>query len=307
MKAMGLAEWAMLVTLSVLWGGSFFFIGVLVKVLPPLTIVALRLLIAAAVLLLVLKLTGRRVPVSGPVILACLGMGLLNNALPFSLIVWGQTRIESGLASVFNATTPLFGVVVAHFLTRDEKMSVNRLAGVVSGFAGVAIMIGASAFSGLTNSLEGEVAVLGAALSYAFAGVFGRRFRRLGVDPVTAAAGQITAAAIIMLPLAMVIERPFALIAGAPPFAWAALAAMAVFSTAFAYVLYFRILSSAGATNIMLVTFLVPVSAILLGVFVLGEHLAPRHFFGMGLIAIGLAAIDGRLFRCRIGRSKRAG
>ncbi|MGN7880492.1 DMT family transporter [Ensifer sp. 22460] len=293
---MGAQEWGMLIMLSLLWGGSFFFIGIAVKALPPFTIVALRISLAAVALLVFLRLAGLSMPRDPRVWLAFFGMGLLNNLIPFSLIVWGQTHIASGLASILNATTPLFGVIVAHLLTDDEKLTVNRFAGVVVGFLGVAMMIGPAALGGLGSNLVAQLAVLGAALSYSLAGVFARRFKRMGVAPIVTATGQVSAASIMLVPLSLLVDHPWTLTM--PDLdVWAAIVGIALVSTALAYVLFFRILETAGVTNLMLVTFLIPVSAILLGAMFLGETLEPKHFLGMTLIAAGLAAIDGRLLR----------
>ncbi|MCK5622213.1 MAG: DMT family transporter, partial [Alphaproteobacteria bacterium] len=253
----------------------------------------LRVGLAALALHIFLLATGSRMPLDLRLWGAFLVMGFLNNAVPFSLLVWGQTQIASSLASILNAMTPIFTVVVAHFLTSDEKMTGGRLAGVLIGFAGVAVMIGPAALAGLGANLLAQIACLGATLSYAFAGVFGRRFARMGVSPVQTAAGQVTASALILLPLSMMVDRPWTLAMPGME-AMASVVALALLSTAVAYILFFRLLASAGATNIMLVTFLVPVSAILLGVTILGERLEPEHFAGMALIGLGLAAIDGR-------------
>lgn len=293
-RSMTAREWAMLLVLSVLWGGSFFSTGVALRELPPLTLVVLRVGLAALILNLVVPLAGLSMPTAPRVWAAFLGMGLLNNALPFCLIVWGQTQIASGLAAILNATTPLWGVLVAHALTADERATGPRLAGVVAGLAGVAVMVGPSLLGGLGGELLPQLAVVAAAVSYAFAGVFGRRFARIGVPPLATAAGQVTASTLMLLPVALLVDRPWTLAVPGPA-TWGAIAGIAILSTALAYVLFFRILASAGATNLMLVTFLIPVSAILLGALVLGEHLAPRHFAGMALIGLGLAAIDGRL------------
>lgn len=295
-KVMGAREWGMLITLSLLWGGSFFFVGVAVKALPPFTIVALRVVLAAAALLIFLRFTGRSMPRDPRIWLAFFGMGLLNNLIPFSLIVWGQTHIASGLASILNATTPLFGVVVAHLLTDDEKLTANKLTGVLVGFLGVAVMIGPAALGGLGSNVLAQFAVLGAALSYAFAGVFARRFKRMGVAPIVTATGQVSASSIMLVPVALLVDRPWTLVAPGIE-VWAAIVGIALISTALAYVLFFRILDTAGVTNLMLVTFLIPVSAILLGALFLGESIEAKHVFGMALIAAGLAAIDGRLLR----------
>ena len=305
MRAMGAAEWGMVVALSVLWGGSFFFVGVAVDGLPPPTIVALRVMLAALALNLAVLAMGERMPGGGRAWASFLAMGLLNNAVPFSLIAWGQTHIASGLASILNATTPLFTVLVAHALTGDERMSAGRLGGAIVGFAGVAVMIGPDALWGLGADLLAQFAILGAALSYAFAGVFGRRFARIGVEPLMAAIGQVTASALVLAPAALAVETPWRLpMPGAE--VWAAVAGLALLSTALAYLLYFRVLARAGATNLLVVTFLIPVSAIALGVAVLGERLAPLHFAGMALIGLGL--IDGRMGRRRAAaRQQRVG
>ena len=289
-------EWAMLLALSVLWGGSFFFVGVAVKELPTLTVVVARVAVAAALLWALLEAFGIAMPRGGATWRAFLVMGFLNNAVPFSLIVWAQGYIASGVASILNAATPLFTVIVAHVFTADEKMTGRRLAGVAVGFAGVAIMIGGEALSSIGSHAAGQIACLGAALSYAFAGVYGRRFKQMGVAPFATAAGQVTASSVLLVPLMLAIDRPWTL-ATPSLSAIAALVGLAALSTALAYVLYFRILSTAGATNLLLVTFLIPVSAILLGVLVLHESLAPRHLAGMALISAGLAVIDGRLLQ----------
>jgi drug/metabolite transporter (DMT)-like permease len=290
---MGWREWSLLLALAVLWGGSFFFNGVAVRELPSWTLVWLRVALAAAALLLLLRLLGQRMPRDGKVWRAFFGTGVLNNVLPFFLIAWGQHQIASGLASILNATTPLFTVLVAHVLTQDERLSARKLAGVIVGFAGAAIMIGPDALQGLGANALAQFACLGGALSYAFAGIYGRRFQRMGVTPLATAAGQVSASTVMMLPLMLLIDRPWNL---AMPHAatWAAVIGVGLLSTALAYVIYFRILATAGATNLLLVTFLIPVSAILLGVLVLGETLLARHLLGMALIAAGLAFIARR-------------
>jgi drug/metabolite transporter (DMT)-like permease len=291
---MGPLEWVLLIVLSILWGGSFFFAAVALKEVGPFTVVLTRVLLAAILLYGFIRLTGRHMPSDGRTWAAFFAMGLMNNAVPFSLIFWGQTHIASGLASILNATTPLFTVLVAHVLTHNERLTVSRGLGVVVGFAGVVIMIGADLLTGLGSNLLAQLAVLGAGLSYALAMVFGRRFREL--PPICTAAGQVTASTAIMLPVMLIVDRPWELpMPGAQTIA--ALAALGALSTALAYGLYFRILRSAGATNISLVTFLVPVSALLLGMLILGEQLEPKHFIGMALIGVGLAAIDGRPWR----------
>jgi len=291
----------MLLALSVVWGGSFFFNGVAVRELPTFTMVWLRVAVGAATLLLILRLLGQRMPREGRVWAAFFGMGLLNNVLPMILIVWGQHGIASGLASILNATTPLFTVLVAHLLTADEKLTPGKAMGVVVGFGGAAVMIGPDALGGLGTGVLAQLACLAGALSYAFAGIFGRRFRRMGVPPLATAAGQVTASGVMLLPVMLLVERPWEL--PMPHLAtWGAILGVGLLSTALAYVLYFRILAAAGATNLLLVTFLIPVSAILLGTLVLGEILLPRHLVGMALIGGGLAFVDERLPRLLLRR-----
>jgi len=295
---MSRADWAILLILSVLWGGSFFFIGIAIHSVAPLTLVLIRIALASCLLWVWRLIRREPLGLTVKVAPALALLALLNNALPFILFAWAQRTIPSGLASILNATTPIWGVIVAHIFTHDERMSPNRIAGVLLGFAGVAVMIGADLLGQIGTNVLAQIACLGSTLSYALAGVYGRRFRGLGVTPVGVATGSLTAAAGLLLPLVLLFEPPW--IASAPTAqAWAALIGLAFFCTALAYILYFRLLASAGATNSLLVTFLIPVTAIMLGTFLLGEQLAPRHFAGMALIGCGLAAIDGRLFRRR--------
>lgn len=299
--SMSTFEWMMLIALSIVFGASFFFVAIIVDDLPPMTIVFLRVLIASFTLHFFMKVTSRTMPWSRDIWISFFGMGLLNNVVPFVLIVWGQTQIASGVASILNATTPLFTVLVAHVLTTDEKLSPLRATGVVGGFFGVAVMIGGGAIAnGLTTALA-QLACIVAAFSYAGASVFGRRFKRMGVNPYAVATGQVTASTVMMLPIMLVIDQPWMLPAPTSISVFA-LIGLGVFSSALAYILYFRILDSAGATNLSLVTFLVPVSAIFLGIAILGETLLPRHLFGLALIILGLVLVDGRLFRKKIGR-----
>lgn len=294
---MSLRVWIWLVSLSVLWGGSFFFAKVAVAELRPLTVVFGRVALAAFALNLWLWLTGHSLFRRETPWAAFMIMGLLNNLIPFSLIFWGQTQIASGLASILNATTPLFTLVVAHLATRDEKMNPAKLAALLIGFAGVTVLVGPDLLIGDRLGSMGQLACLGAAFAYAFAGVYGSRFGKMGVAPLEAAAGQVTASTMLILPIMLLVDRPWMLTAPPGMTTWAALAGLALLSTALAYVLYFRILAAAGATNLLLVTFLIPVTAILLGALILGEQLAPRHFAGMVLIGFALAAIDGRIVR----------
>lgn len=295
-------DWAILGVLALIWGGAFFFIGVAVRHVPPFTYVLARLALAAAAMWAFLWWRGQLLALPRAAWGAITLLALLNNALPFTLFGWAQTHIASGLASILNATTPIWGVIVAHLCTADEKITPRKLAGILVGFAGVALMIG----PGLVNSLGGgvlaELACVVAALAYALAGVLARRFRAMGVSPLSVTIGQLTVATVMMLPVALIGDRPWTL--AWPPFeAIAAIAALAVVCTAFGYVLYFKLIDSSGATNALLVTLLVPPTAMLLGVLFLGEVIAPVDIGGLALIGLGLAAIDGRLLNWRPRRS----
>jgi drug/metabolite transporter (DMT)-like permease len=291
--------WGMLVLLSVVWGASFYLAAVALTGFPPLTIVFGRVAIAALVLVLLCRALGLALPRGQAAWFAVAGMGLLNNAVPFTLIIAGQQFIPSGLAAVVNAATPVFAVLAAHALARDEPATAAKLAGAATGLLGVAILAGPAAFQtvmadGGAAELLGILLCLGACLSYGLSGVWSRRIARVGLAPIPTAAGQCIASSLIVLPLAVLWDQPWTL--PAPPIeAVLAVIAFGLFPTALAYVLFYWILARAGATNTMLVTLLVPVTALLVGTLVLDETLAPRHFAGMAVIALGLLVMDGRI------------
>jgi drug/metabolite transporter (DMT)-like permease len=286
-------DWALLVLLSILWGGSFFFTGVAVRELPPLTIVLARVAIAAILLLPVLWAHGARLPANPAGWMPFLVMGLLNNVIPFSLIVSGQTQIASGIASVLNATTPLFTVLVMA-ASGDEPLAVRRVVGVLAGLAGVIILRGHGLeFTG--GETLGMLLCLGGALSYGFSGLWGRR-KLADVPPLTSATCQLICSSVVMLALAGVIERPW-LLPAPSLLTWLALLGTAALSTALAYVVFFQILVRSGASNVMLVTLLIPVTAILLGHFLLGEPLETREVIGAIVIGCALLIVDGRALR----------
>ena len=197
---MGVREWLMLFALSILWGGSFFFVEIAVSELPPLVIVLCRVGLAASVLWAIILARGIALPHGREVWLSFLGMGMLNNAIPFFLIVWGQQSIASGLASILNATTPIFTVVIAHFFLADEQISTRKFVGILIAIAGVVILVLPSIGLGETSSLLGQLAILGATISYGFASVFGRRFKSLGISPMMSSAGQLTGSTALQLP-----------------------------------------------------------------------------------------------------------
>ena len=286
-------DWLQIVLLALVWGISFFLTEICLRDLGPLTLATARVGLAAMVLLAFAAVRGEELPKGWTDWGTLAFMGLINNALPFSLIMWGQVSIDSGLASILNATTPLFAFVFAHFLTKDERMTRRGAAGVGIGFLGAVVLIGPGALAGIGIQSWGQMAVMAAAMSYAMAGIFGRRLRRF--SPIVSAGCMTACAAVMLLPVALLLESPWT---ARPDLAtWSALATLAVISTAFAYILYFRILASAGATNLLLVTFLIPVAAVLLGALALGEAVTLTALAGMLLIFLGLAVIDGRLFK----------
>ena len=302
-----LEDWGLLIGLAALWGGVFFLSEIVLVAFPPLSQVAIRVSIAAAALWLALLARGMAPPRELGVWGALLLLGLVNSAAPFSLIVYGQTHIEAGLASILNATTPVFAVIVAGLLLSDEKITASRMAGVLIGLAGAALVIGPSALLDIRGSSTiGQLSVLGAALCYGFGAVGVRRLAATRLPLLSIAAGQLTAAALIVAPAALLIDRPFgaeamARYAATPSgellWIWAALIVQGVACTALAILMYFRIIASAGAGNGALVTFLIPPFAILLGALFLSERLELEDYLGMLVIGFGLALLDGRLLR----------
>ena len=289
-------EWMLLVLLSVVWGGSFFFNGIALREFPTLTIVTARVGLAALALLLLMRMLGQGIQLNRQILKAFFGMSFLNNVVPFSLIVWGQQHIASGVASILNATTPLFTMLVAHWFTTDEKINPRRLLGVLTGMGGVGLMMGLDSMESSGFHLLGQSAILLAAFSYGLAGVYGKRFTQLGIPPLATATGQLCASSMILIPLTLWIDQPWTMTIPSIE-GMGSLLGIAVLSTALAYVIYFRLLKTAGATNLLLVTLLIPVSAIILGVFLLDESLEPQHLSGMAVISLGLLIMDGRLLQ----------
>ena len=293
---MGRTEWGLLLLLSVIWGGSFFVSKIALAEIPPFTLVFSRVFLAAGTLYLIIKITRQKLGLTLPMIGVFFGMGLLNNLIPFSLIFYGQTQIASGLASILNATTPIFTVIVAHALTRDEKINPAKLGGIILGIIGVAVMLWRDMTGGFNLSVLAMLACLGAALSYAFASVYGRKLRAMDISPLVGAFGQVSATTVMMLPIMIAVDQPWTLAVPSLPIIGAILA-LGLLCTALAYVIFFRILAKGGATNISLVALLIPVSAVLLGASFLGERLSWAHLCGMGLIGLGLIVLDGRVFK----------
>ena len=283
----------MLLMLAAVWGGSFFFGEIALREIPPLTITLHRVMWALPILALIVLLKGIYVPRSSKVWGAYLVMGALNNAIPFSLIFWGQTQIESGLASILNGTTAMFAAAVAGLLLRDEPLTAKKLIGAALGLAGVAFIMGPRALTDFNLSNLAQLAILGATLSYAFAGVWGKT-ALAGQPPLMNAFGMLIGSTVLMIPIVLMFD-------GLPNLelskgVWGALIGMASLSTALAYVLYFAILARAGATNLLLVTLLIPPFAVGLGVLFLGEGMKLEASIGFAIIGLGFAVTDGRLF-----------
>lgn len=300
---LGPMDWGLLVLLSLLWGGSFLCVGIAVQELPVLTIIALRVSLAALVLWGIALFSGHQLPRGRKTWQAFLALGLLNNVIPFGLIVFGQQTIGAGLAAILNATTPLWTVLIAALFLADERFSKQKLFGVLLGLVGVIVMVGPDSLAGISRNLGAQLALLGATLSYAFASVFGRRFAAAKISPLHTALGQVTASSFILVPLALMIDTPWASALPSQATIFAILG-LAVLSTAGGYLLFFNILERAGATNVSLVTLLIPPSAIAMGMLFLEETLQGIHFIGLALIILGLLSLQGRLFR--LSRPKQA-
>lgn len=292
--------WGLMALLAVLWGAVFLSVRIALDEIPPMTVVAHRVGWASVVLWAYVFARRMPLPRGARVWIGFAGMGLLNNVIPFSLMAWGQLYIPSGLTSIFNATTAIFGVLVASLLLADERLTRRKAIGVVIGFAGVVMAIGADSLREFDITSLAQLAVLAGTLSYAFAGVWARKMLG-GLAPQVAAAGMLTASTLIMVPLAWYVEGPIRL--NLTPRTLMALAYASLGATALAYLLYYRVLTLAGSGNLMLVTLLIAPIAIVLGALVLGETLPPNAYSGFALLALGLVIIDGRLIdRIRLPR-----
>ena len=294
---MGKTEWLLLFLLSIIWGGSYFFAKIALKEITPMNLVFLRVLLASLTLYVIIKAMRKHIPKDLTLWKSFFAMGLINNIIPFSLLFWGQTHINSSLASIFNSTVPIFTIVIAHYFTQDERISKNKIFGIILGFIGVVIMFVADMQS--ENNFWEILAMLScvvAALSDGIATVYGRRFHAMKVEPLVVAFGQVTASSIILIPVIMMSSELLHIKTLATTTILSVFA-LAIISSALAYVIYFRILAKGGATNISLVVLLIPVSAIALGVMFLDEHVKTSHIIGMITIFIGLIAIDGRLLK----------
>jgi drug/metabolite transporter (DMT)-like permease len=290
---MSARNWVLLVILSILWGGTFFFVAIALTEVPPLTLVFLRCLIAALALTPILYALGFVFPSTRAGWRDFVVMSVLNNIIPFGLIFYAQTVVPSGLAAVLNATTPLMSLLVLRFAA-GEPLTTNKSAGVLIGLAGVAILVGPNALGTASRaSAFGMLAILAATLSYGFSGLWGRRLKNIA--PPVSAASQLICSTLLMLPIAGFADRFWHLPMPAPA-VLTAIIGLGVLSTALAYILFFTIMQSAGALNVMLVTLLIPFTSIALGALYLGESLNAHQIAGALTIGLSLLVIDGRLF-----------
>lgn len=286
-------DWGLLVLLSVLWGGTFLFVGLAVRELPPLVIVLARVWIAAAALLFLHRLLQGPLPRDSRSWVSFAVMAFINNVIPFTLFTYGQTMVTGGLAAVINATTPFFALSILA-MASEERFELRKIFGLMIGIFGVAVIKGFTLLGEGTQSL-GILLCLVASASYGFASLWAKK-RLMRIPPLTIATGQLTCSAIYMAVIAFVLDRPSLLLA-ASPLSWLALVGLAILSTALAYIVYFRLVTHAGPSNAQLVTMLIPVSAILMGYAVLSETLEIREIVGAAIIIFALAIIDGRVLR----------
>ncbi len=290
---MNALTWSLLLLLGLIWGGSFFFARIAVHYVTPFTLVLLRLMLAAVALHIYLAGRFGIYQALRRHWWQFLLLGLINNAVPHTLLFVGQTQMGAGLASILNATTPIWTVLIGNQLTTDERLTPAKLAGCLTGLAGTVVLLAPSITASASVPLWAVLLPILAAISYGFAAIYAKRFK--GIAPPVVAAGQLTGSSLIMLPVALIVDQPWNL-PMPPASAIAAILGLALLSTAFAYILFFRIMALAGATNTSLVTLLVPPFAMLLGFLFLGERLGLSEIAGMMLIAAGLLILDGRVY-----------
>jgi drug/metabolite transporter (DMT)-like permease len=286
-------NWLLIITLGTVWGGAFFFSKIAVEEIAPLTLVFFRVFFAALILWLIVFVRRRQIAFTWESVKRWLTMGLLANALPFALLFYGQRDIGAGLASIINASTVLWTAVFANLLLADEKLTPLKTIGIVVGFSGIVIMIGPAALQGIGDEVIAQLLVVATAMSYGFAAIYSRRFGK--ADPMGSAAGQLSGASLLILPVVLIVDDPFAMAMPSAGVIWA-LAGLVILSTAFAYVLFFKVVAEVGALNVSLCTFIVPIAALILGKLFLDEQLSVTQWLGMGAILAGLLAIDGRIF-----------
>ena len=285
---MSLRNFAILFVLGLIWGASFLFIKVAVVTIPPFTVAFGRTALAALILYVVLRYRGLKLGSWGHLWGAFLVLGLFNGAVPYTLITWAEIHIDSGLAAILNALMPLFTVLLAHFFTQDEKLNWMKVSGIFLGFLGILALIGPAVLKGLGTHVIGQLAVVGAALCYAMAAIYGRRLKE--IPPLVSATGQLIGAALLTLPLSFIIDKPWQL--SVTLLSLGALVCLSLLGTALAYILYYYLLARIGATNVSLVTYLLPITGVFWGALLLGERLHWSAFLALALILAGIAGVN---------------
>jgi drug/metabolite transporter (DMT)-like permease len=289
----------LLLFLATLWGPSFLFIKVAVGEIPPITLVLARVGIAAILLYIVLRLQGHNLPRPGRIWGHIAIVALFHNSLPFVLLSWGEQHIDSALASIVNGTTPIFTILLAHMLTTDDRLTSTKVVGVTLGMLGMVLLVAPSLFGGVEATTLGILAVIAVSASYGLAMVYSRKHLR-GMKPLAAPTGQFLVATLYLLPLALLIDRPLTLSAPSTQ-AIASMLALAIFGTALAFIVYYRLIESADASYISMVTYLVPVFGVILGVLILDERLSWNAYMAFAMILIGVMIVNG-LFQGWVGR-----
>ncbi|NLF95210.1 MAG: DMT family transporter [Candidatus Riflebacteria bacterium] len=284
-------DWFWLIILSIIWGSAFMFIKIALRELSPFMIVFGRLVASAVIMLLACRVAGAQLPSERKLWLSLGFLGVVNTALPFFLVAWAQQHIDTATASILNATSPVFVMILAHFFTADEKLTMRKIAGVSLGIAGIVVMVLPSITNGIVLAGMAQAAMLGATFNYAVGGIYARRFKSL--HPMVVSGISLLGASIFLSPGLLYFDLPA--LAGLHLKTFMAVAVLAVFCTGAAFIIYYRVIASAGATNALLVTLMIPVSALLFGVFLMGEQLKIYDVFGMLLIFSGLLIIDGRI------------
>ena len=285
---MNARQFLILFVLGLIWGASFLFIKVAVVTIPPFTVAFGRTALAALILYVVLRYRGLKLGSWGHLWGAFLILGLFNGAVPYTLITWAEIHIDSGLAAILNALMPLFTVLLAHFFTQDEKLNWMKVIGILLGFLGILVLIGPAVLKGLGTHVIGQLAVVGAAWCYAMAAIYGRLLK--DVPPLVSATGQLIGAALLTLPLSFIIDTPWQL--SVTLLSLGALACLSLLGTALAYILYYYLLARIGATNVSLVTYLLPITGVFWGALLLGERLHWSAFLALALILAGIAGVN---------------
>lgn len=289
---MGLFDWIRLIILSLLWGGSYIWIEIALLTISPLMIVFFRVFMASIFLLSVCKILKLSFVINKRLFIIFLMMSLFNNIIPFNLIAWGQSQITASVSSILNATTPLFTVILANYWPKGEKATLNRIIGVVVGICGVSILMGFS-FDDLNNSIDGQIAILLASVSYAISVLFGKQIDS-SIHPAISATMMLCISSIILMPIVIYMGVDF--IAVSKIESIIPLLGLSIFSTAVAYLIFYKLIKNIGS-NVMLVTLLMPISAIFMSIIFLGESIATQHIIGLILILIGLILVDGRILQ----------